>query len=58
MKNYWLVKCEPASYSWDDLVAEGKTSWTSVCNVKARNNLRNVRVDAAHPPRLTNSVTG
>src|SRR5436853_6623453 len=43
MKNYWLVKSEPASYSWDDLVAEGKTSWTGVRNFTARNNLRAMR---------------
>ena len=44
MKNYWLVKSEPDSYSWDDLVAEGKTSWTGVRNFTARNNLRNMHV--------------
>ena len=44
MKNYWLVKSEPASYSWDELVAEGKTSWTGVRNFTARNNLRSMRV--------------
>jgi predicted RNA-binding protein with PUA-like domain len=44
MKNYWLVKSEPDSYSWSDLVAEGKTSWTGVRNFTARNNLRSMRV--------------
>lgn len=44
MKNYWLVKSEPDSYSWKDLVAEGKTSWTGVRNFSARNNLRSMRV--------------
>jgi len=44
MKNYWLVKSEPASYSWGDLVAEGKTSWTGVRNFTARNNLRSMHV--------------
>src|SRR6266576_803010 len=44
MKNYWLVKSEPASYSWADLVAEGKTSWTGVRNFTARNTLRNMHV--------------
>ena len=44
MKNYWLVKSEPDSYSWDDLVAEGKTSWTGVRNFTARNNLRSMHV--------------
>ena len=43
MKNYWLVKSEPDAYSWDDLVAEGKTSWTGVRNFTARNNLRAMR---------------
>jgi predicted RNA-binding protein with PUA-like domain len=40
MKNYWLVKQEPSSYSWSDFVAEGETSWTGVRNYTARNNLR------------------
>src|SRR5436190_6121349 len=44
MKNYWLVKSEPASYSWDDLVAEGRTSWSGVRNFTARNNLRSMHV--------------
>jgi predicted RNA-binding protein with PUA-like domain len=44
MKNYWLVKSEPDSYSWDDLVADGKTSWTGVRNFTARNNLRSMGV--------------
>ena len=44
MKNYWLVKSEPDAYSWNDLVKEGKTSWTGVRNFTARNNLRGMRV--------------
>ena len=40
MKNYWLVKSEPDSYSWSDLVKDGLTSWTGVRNFTARNNLR------------------
>ena len=40
MKNYWLVKSEPESYSWSDLVKDGETSWTGVRNFTARNNLR------------------
>jgi predicted RNA-binding protein with PUA-like domain len=44
MKNYWLVKSEPDAYSWSDLVAEGKTSWTGVRNFTARNNLRSMHV--------------
>ena len=40
MQNFWLVKQEPDSYSWQDFVNEKKTSWTGVRNYTARNNLR------------------
>jgi len=43
MKNYWLVKQEPDSYSWSDFVAEGQTAWTGVRNYTARNNLRKMQ---------------
>jgi predicted RNA-binding protein with PUA-like domain len=43
MKSFWLVKQEPSSYSWSDLVAEGETSWTGVRNYTARNNLRKMQ---------------
>jgi predicted RNA-binding protein with PUA-like domain len=43
MKNFWLVKQEPGSYSWTDFVSEGKTAWTGVRNYTARNNLRKMR---------------
>jgi predicted RNA-binding protein with PUA-like domain len=39
-KNYWLVKSEPESYSWQQFVQDGKTAWTGVRNYQARNNLR------------------
>ena len=38
--NCWLVKSEPESYSWSQLVQDGKTAWTGVRNFAARNNLR------------------
>lgn len=38
--NYWIVKQEPESYSWDTFVKDGKTAWTGVRNFQARNNLR------------------
>lgn len=41
--NYWLVKQEPAAYSWDDFVRDGKTAWTGVRNFQARNNLRSMK---------------
>jgi|SRR5215470_19136641 len=40
MKNFWLVKQEPTSYSWSDFAADGGTAWTGVRNYTARNNLR------------------
>ena len=43
MKQFWLVKSEPSAYSWANLVADGKTSWTGVRNFTARNNLRAMR---------------
>ena len=39
-KNHWLIKSEPESYSWADLVKDGRTAWTGVRNFQARNNLR------------------
>jgi predicted RNA-binding protein with PUA-like domain len=38
--NYWLVKQEPNSYSFDDFRKDGKTDWTGVRNYTARNNLK------------------
>lgn len=36
----WLIKSEPESYSWDDLVRDGKTEWDGVRNNAARLHLR------------------
>lgn len=38
--NYWLMKTEPGTYSWDDLVKEKRTHWDGVRNFQARNNMR------------------
>jgi len=38
--NYWLVKSEPNTYSWDDLVKDSWTYWDGVRNYQARNNLK------------------
>ena len=38
--NYWLVKAEPESYSWESFVKDQRTAWTGVRNFQARNNLR------------------
>jgi predicted RNA-binding protein with PUA-like domain len=40
---HWLVKSEPETFSWADLVKEGVTAWTGVRNYQARNNLRSMR---------------
>lgn len=42
--NYWLVKQEPESYSFDDLIRDGQTDWTGVRNYQARNNLRAMKL--------------
>jgi predicted RNA-binding protein with PUA-like domain len=39
----WLFKEEPTHYSYDNLVRDGKTSWTGVKNALAQKNLRQVR---------------
>lgn len=38
--NYWLVKTEPETFSWDDLVRDKKTVWDGVRNFQARSNLK------------------
>lgn len=38
--NRWLVKTEPGTYSWADLVRDGRTAWTGVANPQAQANLR------------------
>jgi predicted RNA-binding protein with PUA-like domain len=37
---YWLLKSEPSAYSWDRLVADGRTNWDGVRNAQALNNMR------------------
>jgi len=37
---YWLMKSEPQSYSWNDLVRDGGTYWDGVRNNAARLHLR------------------
>ena len=41
---YWLMKSEPSSYGWDDLVRDGGTEWDGVRNPTARINLRAMKV--------------
>jgi predicted RNA-binding protein with PUA-like domain len=52
----WLIKSEPAAYSWDRLVKDGETLWDGVRNHRAASNLRAMRVgDQAF---FYHSVTG
>jgi predicted RNA-binding protein with PUA-like domain len=37
---YWLMKSEPESYSWSDLVRDGGTEWDGVRNNAARLHLK------------------
>ena len=41
---YWLMKSEPHSYSWDQLVADGGTEWDGVRNPAARLHLKAMKV--------------
>ncbi len=41
--NYWLIKSEPGTYSWDDLVKEKETVWDGIRNFQARNNLKSMK---------------
>jgi predicted RNA-binding protein with PUA-like domain len=40
---YWLMKSEPSSYGWADLVRDGKTMWDGVRNNAARLHLRAIK---------------
>ena len=38
--NHWLVKSEPGTYAWADLISDRRTAWTGVRNFQARIHLR------------------
>jgi predicted RNA-binding protein with PUA-like domain len=40
---HWLVKSEPSTYSWDDLIKEKQTCWSGVRNYAARLHLRDMK---------------
>ena len=40
----WLIKSEPSSYSFEDLVRDGRTEWDGVRNNAARLHLRAMKV--------------
>ena len=41
--NYWLLKSEPSTWSWEDQVRVGIEMWDGVRNYQARNNLMNMK---------------
>jgi predicted RNA-binding protein with PUA-like domain len=53
---YWLIKSEPAAFSWDDLVRDGETLWDGVRNHRAAMNLRAMKV--GEQAFFYHSVTG
>lgn len=40
----WLLKSDPETYGWSDLVRDGKTRWDGVRNFQARNFLRAMKL--------------
>jgi predicted RNA-binding protein with PUA-like domain len=42
--NYWLVKSEPNSYSWNDLSAKSEDIWDGVRNYQARNFMKEMKL--------------
>jgi predicted RNA-binding protein with PUA-like domain len=38
-KQYWLMKTEPETFSYDDIVKQGQSCWDGVRNYTARNNM-------------------
>ena len=42
--NYWLIKTEPDTFSWDDLVKKKREHWDGVRNFKARNNIKAMKL--------------
>ena len=41
--NYWLLKSEPSTWSWEDQVKSGVEMWDGVRNYQARNNLMKMK---------------
>ncbi len=43
--NYWLLKSEPGTWSWDNQVEESPSMWDGVRNYQARNNLMKMKIN-------------
>ena len=41
---FWVLRSEPESYGWDDLVRDSGTEWNGVRNYTARNLLKEMAV--------------
>ena len=41
--NYWIIKSEPSTWSWDDQKRVKKTMWEGVRNYQARNNMMKMK---------------
>ena len=41
--NHWLLKTEPETFSWSDLVKDKKATWDGVRNFQARKNLKEIK---------------
>ncbi|MFM7217418.1 MAG: EVE domain-containing protein, partial [Bacteroidota bacterium] len=41
--NHWLVKSDPETYSWPDLVQDGTTVWDGVRNHLAKRHLASMK---------------
>ena len=42
-ENYWLLKSEPSTWSWEDQVKSKIDMWDGVRNYQARNNLKKMK---------------
>ena len=42
--NYWLVKSEPETFSWEDQKNAGIEPWNGVRNYQARNNMKAMKI--------------
>lgn len=43
--NYWLVKSDPDTYSWNNMTKDKRTFWDGVRNFQARNFLKEMKID-------------
>lgn len=41
---YWLLKTEPETFGWDDMIRDGKTEWDGVRNPTAAMHLKAMKV--------------